>query len=217
MTDERHFEDRLRATFQAEGAELTRRQKRASSGSDDGMRAAALVDAVEGDGSDWDRRMVVPLLAAAVLLVAGIAGAIALARPNVDAPTELTTASSQGPSPLVTATPTLTAEEEPFFHTVQPGDLLSEIAARYNVRPDVLIRANPHVDPNVLFVGERLRIPGAITVAGELPASTAVPALPPRVVPSEPPPPTPVVAQPVTPTEAPTPAATPRPTPAWCR
>jgi hypothetical protein len=105
MTDDANFEDRLRATFQTEAAELARRKDRASS--DDAMRSAALVEEIDDHGSNANRRMLVPLLAAAVLLVAGVAGVIALARPSAEVPTELATAGATARA-LVTATPTPT-------------------------------------------------------------------------------------------------------------
>ncbi len=53
--------------------------------------------------------------------------------------------------------------EDEFVHTIEQGDLLASIAAKYSVSPDVISRANPGLDPNVLIVGQRLRIPGATT------------------------------------------------------
>jgi len=44
-------------------------------------------------------------------------------------------------------------------HTVQPGETLSEIASAYNVRIDVLIRANGLKNPNSIRVGQKLFIP----------------------------------------------------------
>lgn len=55
--------------------------------------------------------------------------------------------------------------EEPFVHVVEPGDLLGTIASKYNVTPESILRANPQLDPNVLQVGQHLRVPGATTTA----------------------------------------------------
>lgn len=69
------------------------------------------------------------------------------------------------PAPVVTDSgPAALAAEEPFIHTIEQGDLLSSIATKYNVTPDVILRANPDLNPNVLIVGDTLRIPGASTV-----------------------------------------------------
>lgn len=45
------------------------------------------------------------------------------------------------------------------FHTVQPGEFLSQIAARYNVSPAVIARENGLASPNLIHVGNSLRIP----------------------------------------------------------
>lgn len=70
------------------------------------------------------------------------------------------------PPPVVTdsAAAALAATEEPFLHTIEEGDLLDSIATKYNVTADVILRANPDLNPNVLIVGDTLRIPGASTV-----------------------------------------------------
>lgn len=44
-------------------------------------------------------------------------------------------------------------------HTVQPGQTLSEIAAAYNVKIDVLVEANSLKNPNALRAGQKLFIP----------------------------------------------------------
>lgn len=59
-------------------------------------------------------------------------------------------------------------------HTVQAGDTLFSIARTYGITVDELAAANALVDPNLLFAGQVLTIPGQVveTVVGE----TAVPA-----------------------------------------
>jgi LysM repeat protein len=52
-------------------------------------------------------------------------------------------------------------------HTVRRGENLQTIAARYQVSPDVLARANGISNPNLIYIGQRLRIPGrTATTAG---------------------------------------------------
>ncbi len=58
----------------------------------------------------------------------------------------------------------LAQTEEPFIYTIEEGDLLPSIATKFNVTQDVILRANPDLNPNVLFAGDRIRIPGATTV-----------------------------------------------------
>ncbi|MGG4490804.1 L,D-transpeptidase family protein [Metabacillus idriensis] len=45
-------------------------------------------------------------------------------------------------------------------HLVKPGETLNTIALNYRVSPAVLIRVNNLPDPNVLFVGQPILIPG---------------------------------------------------------
>jgi LysM repeat protein len=49
-----------------------------------------------------------------------------------------------------------------FFHTVQAGETLFSIAVRYNTTVDALLRANPGIDPDRLFVGQRICIPAVV-------------------------------------------------------
>lgn len=53
-----------------------------------------------------------------------------------------------------------TPTPEPFVHTVQVGETLSSIAARYGVNTNILIEVNNILDPNALMVGASLLIPG---------------------------------------------------------
>ena len=47
-----------------------------------------------------------------------------------------------------------------FFHTVQRGETLSGIAVRYGTTVQALMQANGIWNPNHIFVGQRLCIPG---------------------------------------------------------
>ncbi|RME78359.1 MAG: LysM peptidoglycan-binding domain-containing protein [Chloroflexi bacterium] len=51
-------------------------------------------------------------------------------------------------------------EEEPFRYTVQRGDTLNAIARKYGVPVERLIEANNIVNPNLIFPGQKLVIPG---------------------------------------------------------
>lgn len=75
-----------------------------------------------------------------------------------------TPVSTPTPAPVVSPSIDIPAsDEEPFFHTVETGDRLGSIASKYNVTVDVIIRANPQMDPNLIIAGEQLLIPGAGT------------------------------------------------------
>lgn len=52
-------------------------------------------------------------------------------------------------------------EADPTIYIVQPGDTLAQIANRLDVRIDDLITLNGIQDPDVLRVGQELKIPGA--------------------------------------------------------
>jgi LysM repeat protein len=90
------------------------------------------------------------------------------------------TTTPQPPPPTVAPTqppPTQT-------YVVQPGDTLTRIAARFGTTVQALVQANNIVNPNLIFVGQVLVIPGT----GPLPP-TAVPPIVPTVPGTTPPPP----------------------------
>lgn len=47
----------------------------------------------------------------------------------------------------------------PRYYTVQPGDTLSAIAARFRTTVEAIVRANGIKNPNLIYVGQRLTIP----------------------------------------------------------
>lgn len=46
-----------------------------------------------------------------------------------------------------------------FFYTIAAGDNLFIIAARFRTSVEAILRANPGLDPNRLFIGQRICIP----------------------------------------------------------
>ena len=46
------------------------------------------------------------------------------------------------------------------FHIVKQGETLSKIARDYRIPLSAIINANPSIDPNQLYVGQRINIPG---------------------------------------------------------
>ena len=60
------------------------------------------------------------------------------------------------------------------IYVVQPGDSLSRIAQRFGVPMATIMSANGIVNPNLIFAGQRLTIPGPGT--GPAPAPTQAPA-----------------------------------------
>ena len=61
------------------------------------------------------------------------------------------------------ATPTVVTQQS--VHVVQPGETLLGIAARYGTTVSALITANRITDADMIWVGQRLTIPGAEAVA----------------------------------------------------
>jgi LysM repeat protein len=87
----------------------------------------------------------------------GIVIPVRLAAPATSTPT---------PSPVVTTAPggSGTPATNPGVYTVQPGDTLGRIAQRYNTTVTTLAQINGIVNPDRIFVGQQLTIPGAGTV-----------------------------------------------------
>jgi len=71
---------------------------------------------------------------------------------------------------VIDATPIPGSEgaTELLVYPVESGDILSDIAIKFNTSVTDIRRANPGLDPNSLFVGQELRIPGATTERTEV-------------------------------------------------
>jgi len=78
--------------------------------------------------------------------------------------------------PLLVAPRTAAAQQCPpgGGHTVQPGEHLTGIGARYGVAPAAIAQANGLANPNQIYAGQRLTIPGC----GGAPAAPAAQASP---------------------------------------
>src|SRR5690606_914735 len=62
----------------------------------------------------------------------------------------------------------------PSVYTIQPGDTLTSIAAYFGVRLEDLMAVNGITDPNLIYVGQELRLPGPV----EAPEGPSTPILP---------------------------------------
>ena len=88
------------------------------------------------------------------------------------------TAAASIPSALQNLVPTPRSANDPYYtptpdsphalpslrtdgitYTVQYGDYLSLIAQNYNLSVDILIAANPNIDPNTLEAGQQIFVP----------------------------------------------------------
>ncbi len=103
-----------------------------------------------------------PLLVTEVTL-SGAAGA-AGAQATAPTPAAAVTPTPPAPQQVVVspaAPGTGTTGVAYFTYTVQAGDTLAQIAARFNVSQEAIVQLNGLTDPNVLTVGQQLKIPGA--------------------------------------------------------
>ncbi|MEZ4634516.1 MAG: LysM domain-containing protein [Caldilineaceae bacterium] len=77
-------------------------------------------------------------------------------------------------------------QSDGFWYTVQPGDYLSRIAARFGVTVSAIVQANNIVNPNLIYVGQQLWIPGASqSTPPPSPSPTGSPTPSPTAPPSE--------------------------------
>jgi LysM repeat protein len=60
--------------------------------------------------------------------------------------------------------------------TVRPGDTLSGIAQRHGTTVEALVQANGIANPNLIFPGDELRLPGRSAPAASAPAAPSAPA-----------------------------------------
>ncbi len=87
-------------------------------------------------------------------------------------------AATPAPRPAASATSKAPAVAAPTggVYAVRAGDTLSEIAKKYKVSVGVIASANRLTDPGLIFIGQRLTIPGTAGTAGTPVTSPAAPA-----------------------------------------
>ena len=73
----------------------------------------------------------------------------------------------EAPAPVQTAP---AAEPEYTLYTVKPGDMLSKISKRYNIRQKAILDLNPGLSPNKLFAGKKIKLPGNVATGETAPA-----------------------------------------------
>jgi len=86
-------------------------------------------------------------------------------------------------TPLPTGNPPPATVQPPggSIYVVQPGDTLSRIAARFGTTVAAVVQANGIVNPNLIYVGQRLNISGggSVPVPTPAPGTTPLPPAPP--------------------------------------
>lgn len=73
------------------------------------------------------------------------------------------------PTPVATSTPERllsetaidTKPEQAFEYTIEEGDTISKIAAKFLTTEAVIVRANPGISNELLFIGDVIKVPGA--------------------------------------------------------
>jgi LysM repeat protein len=88
-------------------------------------------------------------------------------------PAGAATPTPPAPQPVVVTVTGATASPGQFFtYTVVSGDTLAVIASRFNTTPEGIVQLNSLKDPNVLALGQQLKIPGKAPVTGTGSTST---------------------------------------------
>jgi LysM repeat protein len=75
-----------------------------------------------------------------------------------DTPTSVRTVTAS-PTNTVTPTPSITPTPSLISYKVIAGDTASGIAAKFNIKLESIIKANPDLNPDLLFAGQTLMIP----------------------------------------------------------
>ena len=118
--------------------------------------ALAVIWAVEARRPDAEA-LAIPITAAAPITQlpsVGSANSVVTTAPLPDA-TEANPNEPNNATPIATLDP---ATQQ--IYVIQAGDSLSAVADRFGTTLDAIIKANGLTDPNVVFVGQRLVIPG---------------------------------------------------------
>ena len=100
-------------------------------------------------------------LAPAAFLLA-VTVAVLLVRAGLEGGGAATTTQAPQPQPVATRTTTTTRPKpKPAarrFYTIQSGDTLETVAAKFGTTTQKLLTLNPTIDPHALSVGQKIRI-----------------------------------------------------------
>jgi LysM repeat protein len=89
---------------------------------------------------------------AALLIRAGFEGG------SSDSPARTTAPGTTTTRPAATTTASTSTTTARRFYTIQAGDTLDIVAAKYGKTVDELLAFNPGVDPHALRIGQKIRI-----------------------------------------------------------
>jgi LysM repeat protein len=75
--------------------------------------------------------------------------------------TTTTTTQATQPQPIATRSTTTRPKPKPAtrrFYTIQSGDTLDTVAAKFGTTTEKLLTLNPNIDPHALSIGQQIRI-----------------------------------------------------------
>ena len=92
--------------------------------------------------------------AAPAAFLAAVTIAVLLVRAGLDTKARPTTNATVAS----TATTTAASRRGPRFYRLRAGETISDVALRFDTTVERLLALNPHVNPNALRVGQRIRV-----------------------------------------------------------
>jgi LysM repeat protein len=101
------------------------------------------------------------LAPAAFLLVVTVAVLLVRAGLEGGGETSTTTTRATKPQPITSRTTTTRPRPKPAarrFYTIQSGDTLETVAAKFGTTTEKLLALNPTIDPHALSIGQKIRI-----------------------------------------------------------
>lgn len=99
------------------------------------------------------------LAPAAVLLVVTVAVLLVRAGLEGGGKTATTTTRATKPQPITSRTTTTRPNPAARrFYTIQSGDTLETVAAKFGTTTQKLLALNPNIDPHALSIGQKIRI-----------------------------------------------------------
>jgi peptidoglycan endopeptidase LytE len=106
------------------------------------------------------RAEVARFLAPAAFLLA-VTVAVLLVRAGLEGGSATTTTRARQPQPVATRSTTTRPKPKPAarrFYTIQSGDTLETVAAKFGTTTQKLLALNPTIDPHALSIGQKIRI-----------------------------------------------------------
>ena len=101
------------------------------------------------------------LAPAAFLLAVTVAVLLVRAGLEGGGKTTTTTPQARQPQPIATRSTTTRPKPKPAtrrFYTIQSGDTLETVAAKFATTTEKLLALNPTIDPHALSIGQKIRI-----------------------------------------------------------